>query len=141
VHSLNISGSASDTFSKVFGKRIVVSLMDFHYYHYPYSNSKWSCFDVSKETEKGVFLTHFLFYSDKIKMDISKVLLVALVLAICALVLQLIGLASPYWMTFESGSTKVNSGLWRTCSDRLGVTTCVDSVDFFLDDGMYLYTF
>jgi hypothetical protein len=71
-------------------------------------------------------------------MEISKVLLVAFVLVICAFVLQVIGLTSPYWLTTETGSTETNTGLWRTCIESaLGVTYCVDSVNLYPDDGTY----
>lgn len=70
-------------------------------------------------------------------MDVSKVLLVALILVICAVIFQLIGLASPYWVTADTATTKTNSGLWRTCTEgvQTGLTTCVDTKDIFLDNG------
>ncbi|XP_048727491.1 uncharacterized protein LOC125645736 [Ostrea edulis] len=69
-------------------------------------------------------------------MDVSKVLLVALILVICAVIFQLIGLASPYWVTADTATTKTNSGLWRTCTEgvQTGLTTCVDTKDIFLDN-------
>lgn len=49
-------------------------------------------------------------------MDLSKFMLVGLVLTICALIFQVIGLASPYWIFAEFGGNKAYSGLWKSCS-------------------------
>nr|XP_034324873.1 uncharacterized protein LOC105344626 [Crassostrea gigas]XP_034324879.1 uncharacterized protein LOC105344626 [Crassostrea gigas] len=61
-------------------------------------------------------------------MDAPVMLIVALVLTICALVFQIIGLASPYWVYFETGPYKFYSGLWKTCTE-IQKTTCTDIVD------------
>lgn len=53
-------------------------------------------------------------------------LIVALVLTICALVFQIIGLASPYWVYLESGPAKVYFGLWKTCTELQETTDCRD---------------
>lgn len=58
-------------------------------------------------------------------MDAPMMLIVALVLTICALVFQIIGLASPYWMYMEFGTGKFYSGLWKGCIE-LQKTTCAD---------------
>lgn len=66
-------------------------------------------------------------------MEGSKLLIVGLVLAICALIFQLIGLASPYWITSELISWKINFGLWKYCFQiltSLGDTkTCLDTTE------------
>lgn len=59
-------------------------------------------------------------------MDAPMMLIVALVLTICALVFQIIGLASPYWVYLESGPAKVYSGLWKTCTEFQETTDCRD---------------
>lgn len=56
-------------------------------------------------------------------------LIVALVLTICALVFQIIGLASPYWFYWEFGTTKTYSGLWKTCTELQETTDCRDFDD------------
>ncbi|XP_061180358.1 uncharacterized protein LOC133188892 [Saccostrea echinata] len=62
-------------------------------------------------------------------MEGSKVLITALVLIICAALLQLFGLASPYWISDENsidlGSSYVPTyaGLWKACD-------CSDTDDF-----------
>lgn len=50
-------------------------------------------------------------------MDAPMILIVALVLTICALVFQIIGLASPYWIYFKSGTIKIYFGLWEKCTE------------------------
>ncbi|XP_078315210.1 uncharacterized protein LOC144619842 [Crassostrea virginica] len=48
-------------------------------------------------------------------MEGSKFLIVGLVLAICAFIFQVIGLASPYWIVTETPFLKMNFGLWEYC--------------------------
>ncbi|XP_062580093.1 uncharacterized protein LOC134242090 [Saccostrea cucullata] len=71
-------------------------------------------------------------------MEASKFLLIALVLTICAVIFQLIGLASPYWMLIETTTFKSNSGLWKSCTEIVltGDTTCSDVTipDGYTDD-------
>ena len=66
-------------------------------------------------------------------MEGSKFLLIGLVLTICAVIFQLIGLASPYWISFEfeyNGAAVTGyTGLWKYCSKAGEITTCVDSTD------------
>ncbi|XP_061166005.1 uncharacterized protein LOC133174894 [Saccostrea echinata] len=60
-------------------------------------------------------------------MDASKILLLAVVLTACAVVFQVIGLASPYWIFADLPSSKIYSGLWKTCLDVEGVdSACTD---------------
>ncbi|XP_052702569.1 uncharacterized protein LOC128179137 [Crassostrea angulata] len=59
-------------------------------------------------------------------MDSSKLFMIALVLNICALVFQIIGVAPPYWAYIEFGTSKVYSGLWTQCTEVLGTTSCSD---------------
>ncbi|XP_065940506.1 epithelial membrane protein 2 [Magallana gigas] len=62
-------------------------------------------------------------------MDAPVMLIVALVLTICALVFQIIGLASPYWISYKGfGSANAYSGLWKTCTE-IQKTTCTDIAD------------
>lgn len=61
-------------------------------------------------------------------MDAPMMLIVALVLTICALVFQIIGLASPYWIYMEFSTGKFYSGLWKECTE-LKETTCTDIKD------------
>ncbi|XP_062603497.1 uncharacterized protein LOC134265268 isoform X2 [Saccostrea cucullata] len=68
-------------------------------------------------------------------MDGSKVLITALVLIICATILQLLGLASPYWISDENSLDPGSSydptytGLWKKCD-------CKDTDDFLLEHDM-----
>ena len=64
-------------------------------------------------------------------MEISKFLLAGLVLISCAVIFQLIGLASPYWITYNVGSSEVYMGLWKYCTKivQTEVTTCQDSTE------------
>lgn len=61
-------------------------------------------------------------------MDAPMMLIVALVLTICALVFQIIGLASPYWIYLKSGTIKIYFGLWKKCTE-LQETTCEYTTD------------
>ncbi|XP_062584113.1 uncharacterized protein LOC134245888 [Saccostrea cucullata] len=71
-------------------------------------------------------------------MEASKFLLIALVLTICAVVFQLIGLASPYWTVIDATLVKINSGLWKMCTETVstGDTKCEDVTipDGYKDD-------
>lgn len=71
---------------------------------------------------------NFFFSSVLNKMDVSKFILIGLVLTICAFIFQVIGLASPYWIFAESGGNKAYSGLWKSClySKALDKTVCND---------------
>ena len=64
-------------------------------------------------------------------MEISKFLLAGLVLTSCAVIFQVIGLASPYWTTLDFGSSEVYMGLWKYCIKNVQtkVTTCQDSTE------------
>ena len=75
-------------------------------------------------------------------MEISKFLLAGLVLIICAVIFQLIGLASPYWITFNVGSlAEVYMGLWKYCTEiiQLKVSTCQDSTET-ISEGISMLT-
>lgn len=58
-------------------------------------------------------------------MDAPVLMIVALVLTICGLVFQIIGLSSPYWIYIEFTGGKQYSGLWKTCTE-IQETTCID---------------
>uniref|UniRef100_A0A8W8NJV5 Uncharacterized protein n=1 Tax=Magallana gigas TaxID=29159 RepID=A0A8W8NJV5_MAGGI len=60
-------------------------------------------------------------------MDAYKLSLTGLVLIICSFIFQLIGLASPYWISFEYQGIKVHSGLWKTCA----TIKLIDKVECF----------
>lgn len=57
-------------------------------------------------------------------MTTSVLLIVALVLTICAVVFQIIGLAAPYWVLIENSMSKTWYGLWTMCTEVLSVKTC-----------------
>lgn len=61
-------------------------------------------------------------------MEASKLLLTGLVLIICAFICQLIGLVSPYWVSYEILGIKVHTGLWKTCTKvkLLDIDECAD---------------
>lgn len=60
-------------------------------------------------------------------MTTSVLLIVALVLTICAVAFQIIGVAPPYWVSIDTASLKMHYGLWTTCTEVQTVTTCEDS--------------
>ncbi|XP_078321559.1 epithelial membrane protein 3-like [Crassostrea virginica] len=64
-------------------------------------------------------------------MEFSKFLLAGLVLTSCAVIFQVIGLASPYWTTLDFGSSEDYMGLWKYCTKNVQtkVTTCQDSTE------------
>ncbi|XP_048781320.1 uncharacterized protein LOC125683866 [Ostrea edulis] len=62
-------------------------------------------------------------------MDASRVLRITMVLSICAVIFQIIGLASPYWVTGDTTNLKFNLGLWKLCVEgfsRMEVSECYD---------------
>ncbi|XP_055998262.1 uncharacterized protein LOC125677535 isoform X1 [Ostrea edulis] len=59
-------------------------------------------------------------------MDASKCLLIALVLIICGVIFQVIGLASPYWINIDGAGTNLHQGLWKSCNDFTGENVCTD---------------
>lgn len=71
-------------------------------------------------------------------MEASKLLLTGLVLLICAVIFQLIGLASPYWISTEILGLKAHSGLWKYCAivKLLDIDECADYV---IIPGMQLF--
>ncbi|XP_062584158.1 uncharacterized protein LOC134245943 [Saccostrea cucullata] len=65
-------------------------------------------------------------------MERPAVLLIALVILICAVILQLFGLASPYWISNENSidpekDSATYAGLWKMC-------TCKDTGDYLQND-------
>ncbi|XP_053372722.1 uncharacterized protein LOC123561541 [Mercenaria mercenaria] len=57
----------------------------------------------------------------------SMLLKVGFILIIVALVIQILGVALPYWYQKENSSgTSVNGGLWKYCSETLNVKKCID---------------
>lgn len=79
-------------------------------------------------------------FSGSEKMEGSKFLIVGLVLAICAFIFQIIGLASPYWIVAEITSLKMNFGLWKYCfeSPILSHTTICRDVNAIITEGILL---
>ena len=80
-------------------------------------------------------------FSGSGKMEGSKFLIVGLVLAICAFIFQVIGLASPYWIVTETPFLKMNFGLWEYClqSPILSHTTICRDVKAIITEGILLY--
>ena len=72
-------------------------------------------------------------------MEGSKFLIIGLVLAICAFIFQVIGLASPYWIV--APFLKMNFGLWEYClqSSILSDTTKCRDVKAIITEGILLY--
>ncbi|XP_062603495.1 uncharacterized protein LOC134265267 [Saccostrea cucullata] len=64
---------------------------------------------------------------EKIKLNMY----ILLVLMGCAVIFQLIGLVSPYWIIFS----KSNAGLWKVCQSTTSGSICVDSAGLYPDDG------
>ena len=81
-----------------------------------------------------VLSKHFFHFQGWKEMEFSKFLLAGLVLTSCAVIFQLIGLASPYWITYNFGSSaEVYMGLWKFCTEiiQIKVSTCQDSTESF----------
>lgn len=57
-------------------------------------------------------------------MGTSVLFIVALVLTICAVVFQIIGLAAPYWVFIDGSLFDTWYGLWTTCIKSQTATTC-----------------
>lgn len=58
-------------------------------------------------------------------MGTSVFFIVALVLTICAVVFQIIGLAAPYWVLMEISISKTWYGLWTRCTEVQSDKTCI----------------
>ncbi|XP_062596263.1 uncharacterized protein LOC134257687 [Saccostrea cucullata] len=65
-------------------------------------------------------------------MEVSRFLLIALGLTICAVIFQVIGLASPYWMFIDTTEDKSVFGLWKACGELIstGDYKCSDVEGF-----------
>lgn len=50
------------------------------------------------------------------EMEASKFLLSGISLTVCALIFQLVGLASPNWITTNVEGVKIQVGLWKLCA-------------------------
>lgn len=48
-------------------------------------------------------------------MEASNFLLTGLVMTICAFIFQLVGLASPNWITLDIEGNELRVGLWKMC--------------------------
>ncbi|VDI02619.1 Hypothetical predicted protein [Mytilus galloprovincialis] len=59
-------------------------------------------------------------------IEISKILLISFILILIAFLFDLIGFATPNYITVDVGSVEINAGLWKTCTTALGNTVCVD---------------
>ncbi|XP_060566342.1 uncharacterized protein LOC132725260 isoform X3 [Ruditapes philippinarum] len=62
-------------------------------------------------------------------------MLVFVGIGLCAssLLINIIGLAIPYWVYASAGDVKQYSGLWSSCGSVGGNSVCVDIPDAFLD--------
>lgn len=49
-----------------------------------------------------------------------------LFLLILGLVIDVIGVASPYWILADEDGVKVNGGLWQMCTSASDVSECSD---------------
>lgn len=56
----------------------------------------------------------------------SLFLKIGFILLIVALVIQILGVALPYWYSYEYGNQKTYGGLWRGCSEQGSFKLCYD---------------
>ncbi|XP_071134490.1 uncharacterized protein [Mytilus edulis] len=61
-------------------------------------------------------------------IEISKILLISFILILVAFLFDLIGFATPNYITVDATVIKVNAhaGLWKICTTTLGVKSCAD---------------
>eukprot|EP00105_Crassostrea_gigas_P029614 XP_011451605.1 PREDICTED: uncharacterized protein LOC105345225 [Crassostrea gigas] len=62
-------------------------------------------------------------------MEASKFLLSGLLLTVCALIFQLVGLASPNWITTYVQGVKIQIGLWKLCAKVRKRNWCLEDKD------------
>lgn len=62
-------------------------------------------------------------------MEASKFLLSGLSLTVCALIFQLVGLASPNWITTNVEGVKIQVGLWKLCAKARKRKWCLEDKD------------
>lgn len=62
-------------------------------------------------------------------MEASKFLLSGLLLTVCALIFQLVGLASPNWITTYIRGVKIQVGLWKLCAKVGKKSWCLEDRD------------
>lgn len=58
-------------------------------------------------------------------MEASKLILSGLLLTVCALIFQLVGLASPNWITTHVEEVKLQVGLWKLCAKARKANWCL----------------
>ena len=75
-------------------------------------------------------------------MEAPKILLIALGLTICAVIFQVIGLASPYWIFIDTTEDKSISGLWKGCGELIstGEYQCSDVEGFARENGIETFS-
>lgn len=64
-----------------------------------------------------------------LEMEASKFLLSGLLLTVCALIFQLVGLASPNWITTYVRGVKIQIGLWKLCGKVRKTSWCLEDKD------------
>lgn len=62
-------------------------------------------------------------------MEASKFLLSGSLLTVCALIFQLVGLASPNWITTNVRGVKIQIGLWKLCGKVRKRNWCLEDKD------------
>ena len=51
--------------------------------------------------------------------------LAAIGVAVASTILNIVGLAIPYWTYISHGDTKVYAGLWKGCGSSAGQSACI----------------
>lgn len=65
----------------------------------------------------------YIFETADLDIGTSVLLRVALAMTICAVVFQITGMATTYWIFIDAGSTKIYSGLWSLCTKAQTLST------------------
>ncbi|CAG2209108.1 unnamed protein product [Mytilus edulis] len=69
-------------------------------------------------------------------IEISKILLISFILILVAFLFDLIGFATPNYITVDATVIEVRAGLWKVCTTTLGVESCPDISGTVEDKGI-----
>ncbi|CAG2250889.1 unnamed protein product [Mytilus edulis] len=77
---------------------------------------------------RNITIDNNLLFRIKMAIEISKILLISFILILVAFLFDLIGFATPNYITVDATVIKVSAhaGLWKICTTTLGVKSCAD---------------
>ncbi|XP_063402008.1 uncharacterized protein LOC134686267 [Mytilus trossulus] len=70
-------------------------------------------------------------------VELSKILLISFILILIAFFFDLIGFATPNYVTIDATVVEVNGGLWKICTTTQGVKVCADISGTVVDEDWF----